>query len=90
MDQLESPLPGFLSKLKGRLKNQKHISATVLLDHFSSLNYIHIQSKLTSEESLNSKQAFEASSLKQEAMIRHYYVDNRIFANNTFIESVDT
>ena len=77
LDQLESPLPGFLYQLKGRLTKQRYIYATLFLYPFSRIRYVHLQINLTSEDTSKLKQYFEAYSRKQGLIIRHYHADNR-------------
>ena len=90
VDQLESPLLGFLDKLKGRPTKQQYRSATVSFDHFSLLIYLHLHINLTPEDTLKEKQDFEAYSQKQGVTIRHYHVNNGRFSENTFIKSIKT
>ena len=47
VDQLESPLPGFLCQLKVIPTNQWYRSATIFVDHFIPLGYVNLQSNLT-------------------------------------------
>mmetsp|Transcript_109 Transcript_109/g.216 ORF Transcript_109/g.216 Transcript_109/m.216 type:complete len:135 (+) Transcript_109:261-665(+) len=60
VDQLESASAGFIAQLKGKLTRQRYRAATVFVDHFSRLSYIHLQRNLSSEETLQAKRAFEA------------------------------
>ena len=85
VDQLESPIPGFLVQIKGIITNQRYISEKLLVDHFSYISYVHIQRNLTLEDTLNAKQSLGAYSQKQGVVIRHYHTDNRLFSNNAFI-----
>ena len=60
VDQLESSMPGFIPQLKGKLTKQCYCAATVFVDHYSGLSYIHMQRQLVSAETLEAKHAFEA------------------------------
>ena len=60
VDQLKSSTPGFIPQLKGKLTKQRYRAATVFVDHYSGLSYVHMQRSLTSEETLEAKRAFEA------------------------------
>ena len=42
IDQLESPLPGFMSIAKGQPTIQKYQSALVFVDHASDFTYVHM------------------------------------------------
>ena len=48
-----------LSQLKGRLTNRRYTAATVFVDHFSHLRYIHLMTAMTSQETIEAKVAFE-------------------------------
>ena len=89
VDQLETPLPGFLAQPKVRLTNQKYIYTTVCFEHFIRLIYAHLQRNLTSEDTSKSNQAFDGNSRKQGVIIRNYHADNGRFTNNAFINSMN-
>jgi hypothetical protein len=57
VDQLESPLPGFVAQLQGKLTLKRYKAATVFVDHKSRLSYVHLQEGLTSKETVKAKQA---------------------------------
>eukprot|EP00978_Attheya_sp_CCMP212_P037948 scaffold183254_cov63-Attheya_sp.AAC.2 len=88
VDQLESPTPGFIAQLKGRLTRDRYRYATIFVDHYSRLSYIHLQRTITSKDTLEAKLAFEAFSMKNGVKIQHYHADNGRFADNAFIQSV--
>ena len=48
---------GFIAQLKGTLTKKCYTAATVFFDHNSRLKYIHLMTKLTSEEPMEAKQA---------------------------------
>jgi hypothetical protein len=60
VDQLESSTPALVTQLKVILPNRRYTCATLFVDHFSRLNYIHMQHQLTSNETVDAKHAFEA------------------------------
>jgi hypothetical protein len=43
VDQLESITPGCIAQLKGILTKRRYTCATVFVDHFSRLGYVHMQ-----------------------------------------------
>ena len=59
VDQMESTQPGFVGQLKGRLTKQRYKAATVFVDHFSGLRYIHTMTSTSSNETIKAKLAFE-------------------------------
>jgi hypothetical protein len=90
VDQLESPLPGFVAQLKGKLTRKCYKAATVFVDHKSRLSYVHLQEGLTSKETVEAKHAFEAYARVFGINIRHYHADNGRFADNAFMKDVAT
>jgi hypothetical protein len=55
VDQLISTQVGFIAQLKGTLTKNCYTVATVFVDHYSRLKYIHLMTKLTSEETMEAK-----------------------------------
>jgi hypothetical protein len=49
VDQLESRSVGSISQLKGRVTRRRYKAATLFVDQYSKLGYVHLQSSLTSE-----------------------------------------
>ena len=50
---------GFIAQLKGSLTKKNYTAAMVFVDHYSKLKYIHLITKITSEETMEAKCAFE-------------------------------
>ena len=59
VDMLESPQVGLIAHTKGRLTKKRYICATIFVNHFSDLKYVHCMSKITSEETMYAKKSFE-------------------------------
>ena len=59
VDQLESPMPGFIAQLKGTLTKQHYKYATVFVDQYSRLSYVYLQQTTMSNETVQAKIAFE-------------------------------
>ena len=76
VDQLESSTVGFIGQMKGKLTTRRYKYATVFVDHFSRYTYIHLQKTLTSEETLEAKNAFEAHCRKHNVIVENYHADN--------------
>ncbi len=55
VDQLISMQVGFIAQLKGTLTKKRYTAATVFIDHYSRLKYIHLMTKLTSKETMEAK-----------------------------------
>jgi hypothetical protein len=52
VDQLDPIAAGFVSQLKGRLARRRYKAATVFVDHFSRMSYVHLQESLTSADTV--------------------------------------
>ena len=77
VDQMISMQVGFIAQLKGSLAKKRYRAATVFADHYSRLKYIHLMTKLTSEETMEAKQAFEHFAKQHGLCILHYHCSNR-------------
>ena len=88
VDQLESPDPGLIGQMKGWLTNKRYNYATVFVDHFSRLGYVHLQQTDSSHETLMAKQAFEGYCRSKGVRVQHYHADNGRFGDNAYKESV--
>jgi hypothetical protein len=54
VDQMISMQVGFITQLKGTLTKKRYTAATIY-DHYSTLKYIHLMTKLTSKETMKAK-----------------------------------
>ena len=57
VDQMTSTKLGFVAQLKGKLTKK---CATIFVDHFSRLRYVHLQVDDSSIETVTAERAFEA------------------------------
>ena len=85
VDQLEANTPGLIAQLKGKLTQQRYKYATVFVDQFSGYTFVYLQKRLTSEETVMAKHAFESSANQRGIKILNYHADNGRFADNAFI-----
>jgi hypothetical protein len=88
VDQLESSTPGFVAQLKDILTKRRYTCATVCVDHFSRLGYVHMQPQLTLDGNVEAKHAFEAFARSQGVTIKHHHADSGRFADNAFLKDV--
>jgi hypothetical protein len=84
IDQMISTQVGFFAQLKGKLTSKRYRAASIFLDHFSRLRFVHLMQDLSSEETIKAKEAFEQFAAEHGIKIKHYYCDNGRFADNTF------
>ena len=82
VDQLESTTPGLIAQLRGIPTKKRYRGATVFVDQFSGLSYIHLQKTLSGEETVSAKEAFERYARSHGVQVIHYHADNGIFADN--------
>jgi hypothetical protein len=88
VDQLESTTPGLIAQMKGWLTKKRYRVATVFVDHFSGLSYIHLQKSTTAEETVEAKIAFERFASKVNVKVKSYQADNGRFAENKFMAAI--
>lgn len=84
VDTLQSSTPGFIGILKGILTKRRYNYATIFVDHFSDLSYVHLHSDNTSLAIVQAKESFEAYARTFHVNISHYHCDNGRFADNAF------
>ena len=86
VDQLESPVAGFVGQNKGFFFRKRYKVATVFVDHFSRLSYVHLQESTTGAETLLAKRAFEAYAGSFGIKVLNYHADNGRFAERLFLD----
>ena len=84
VDQMVSTEAGFFAQLKGMLTKKRYKCATIFVDHFSRLRFVHLQIDDSAVETLAAKQAFEAFAANHGVRIQHYHCDNGRFSDNAF------
>jgi hypothetical protein len=55
VDQMESSAAGSISQIKGKLTRRRYKAATIFVDNFSRMGYVHLQESLTSADTLEAK-----------------------------------
>ena len=71
VDQLESNTPGFIAQLKGKLTQQRYHYATVFVDQYSGYTFVYLQRRITSDETVQAKHAFERAAGQRGVKILH-------------------
>ena len=90
IDQLESPVLGFVPIAKGQPTTRKYCGASVFVDHASDFTYVHMHHHLTTDETIDAKHAFEHLAEQHGVRIQHYHCDNGRFADKPFVDDVQT
>ena len=80
---------GFIAHTKGRLTKKRYRYATLFLDHFSDLKYVHCMSKITSEETIYAKKSCERYAAGFNVRLEHHHCDNGRFSDNSFIQNCE-
>ncbi len=84
VDQMESTNPGFIGQLKGTLTTLRYRYTTIFVDMYSDYTYIYLHAKLTSEETVKAKVAFETHAKTYGVTIQQYHADNGRFQDTSF------
>jgi len=82
VDQLISPTPGLVAKLKGKLTKSRYTAATIYVDQYTGYGYVYLQKGTTAEETLEGKKAFEMTCEKNGVSVSNYHADNGVFRAN--------
>jgi hypothetical protein len=75
---------GFYKQMKGKLTKKRYRCATVIVDHYSCLRFVHLQIKDSSVKTVATKQAFETFAAEHGIKIQHYHCNNGRFSDNAF------
>ena len=67
---------------------KRYTAATVIIHHFSRLSFTHLQSTLSSKDTLQVKKAFERYCESNGVKVLHYHADNGRFVDHAFIEDI--
>jgi hypothetical protein len=83
-NQMALTKAGFFAQLKGTLTKKRYKCATIFVDHYSRLRFVHLQINNSAIKTIAEKQAFETFAAEHGVRIQHYHCNNRRFHNNTF------
>jgi hypothetical protein len=75
---------------KGDTHQEGLTAATIFVDHYFRLKYVHLMTKLTSEETMDAKRAFEHFAKQHGVHILHYHCNNERFSDKAFKNSCST
>jgi hypothetical protein len=80
---------GFYAQMTGKLTNRRYKGATIFVDHYSRLRFIHLMQDLGSDETIKAKRAFEQFAADHGVKISHYHCDNGRFKDNAFKQACE-
>jgi hypothetical protein len=70
---------GFFAQLKGKLTKKRYKCATIFVDHYSHLRFVHLQLDNESDKTLATKLAFKQYAAEHKVKILHYHCDTDTF-----------
>jgi hypothetical protein len=85
LDQLESPVAGFIGQNKGFFFHKHYKVPTIFVDHCSRLSYVDLQESTKGVQTLAAKISFEAYSASHGVKVQQYHADNGRFAEHLFL-----
>ena len=85
---MESSVPGFIAQNASthsfKLMKQRYKAATVFVDQYSCLSYVHVHKLTSGDKTIQAKEAFEQYAA-QCVVVKHYHADNGIFKSDSWI-----
>jgi hypothetical protein len=82
LTKITSTKVGFFAQLKGKLTKKRYKCATVFINHYSRLRFVHLQLDDKSNKTLAAKLAFKQYAAEHGVKILHYHCDNGRFRGN--------
>jgi hypothetical protein len=83
--QLESSTPGLIVQLHCIPTVMQYTVATLFIDHYSGLGYIHLQKSTSDQETVEAKQAFKRYTAAHGVHILcHYHANKGCFVDSKF------
>ncbi len=64
---------GCYAQMKGKLTKKRYRCATIFVDHYSCLRFVHLQINDSSIKTVAAKCAFESFATKNGVKIQHYH-----------------
>jgi hypothetical protein len=86
VEQLESPTPGLIAQMTGKLTTKRWKYAILCVDQRSRFGYVHLQKTSSAEETIKGKKAFEMYARQHGVTIKNNLADNGIFMANQWVE----
>ncbi len=84
VNQIMSTEVGFYAQMKGKLTKKRYRCATIFVDHYSCLRFVHLQINNLLVETVAAKRAFKTFAAEHAIKIQHYHCDNGRFSDNAF------
>jgi hypothetical protein len=84
VNQMTSTEVGFYVQLRGKLTKKHYKCATVFVDHYGRLQFVHLPLNNESAKTLAAKLPFKQYAAEHGVKILHYHCDNGRFHNKAF------
>jgi hypothetical protein len=84
VEQMTSTEVRFYAQMKGKLTKKRYRCATIFVDHYSRLHFVHLHINNSSVKTVAAKRAFESFAGKNGVKNQHYHCDNGQFSDNAF------
>ena len=88
--QMESPIPGLVAQMQGMPTKSSYCGATICVDHFSDVTYVHLQKSINVIEIIEAKYAFKRWANFCGVVVTHYHATNGRFSKTVFMAEVVT
>jgi hypothetical protein len=75
--------------MTGKLTNHRYRGATIFVDHFSRVRFIHLMQDSSSDETIKAKRAFEQFAADHGVKIAHYHCNNGRFKDSAFMQACE-
>jgi hypothetical protein len=85
VDQMQSPTPGLIAQMTGKLTSMRYRYATIYVDQASRLGFIYLQKSADAKETLEGKALFEKYAQDRGITIKRYHADNGIFKAHAWV-----
>lgn len=89
IDQMVSSTPGLVPQMKGFLTSKRYTAASVFVDVYSNYSFVFFHKTISSEETIEAKQAFERHAAKFGISVKAYRADNGICETQAFQQEVE-
>ena len=90
VDQILSTQPGIIPQMSGFLTSKRLWGATTFVDNLSDYVYVNLMRDLALDEILLAKEAMEKVMAQAGRYVKHYHANNGRFAENGFIDAINT
>eukprot|EP00978_Attheya_sp_CCMP212_P008438 scaffold19845_cov34-Attheya_sp.AAC.4 len=87
VDQMLSPTLGFVAQMTGISTTKRYKYATIYVDNYLRLSYVHLQKTATAAETIEGKQSFERYARDCGVKVNAYHADNGVFRAHLWVQA---